>query len=397
MISADSSDEEIVRFFRWVEREARADPTVAANLAEILARSGECLEGSDEMTADVASTGGPSSLSTLLCPLFLIAAGCRVPKLGVPGRPAGGIDCLAQLPTYKTSLEPTQVRAVLDKCRYAHFVGSSRFAPLDARLFRLRQQYGAQAIPTLVAASLLSKKIAVGVRRAGLDIRVAPYGNFGGSWADAEANAVMFVRAAHLRCVEAYPVLTDGQFPYQPYIGRREALIALEDIFEDSATAWLQNHLSMCRAVALACVPSAGRPSIAAASSAELRRVFESNLIAQGSSPAEFNRMNGETRAAHRTVLHARFDGFVDYSLDGIRRALVTAQMAVASEAEFPDPAGVILLKTPGSWVRRGEPVATLRLDPPATAVTVSGLEDAICRTLDRPRGLGIEGVARNE
>ncbi len=62
-----------------------------------------------DLVADVASTGGPSSLSTLLSPLFLRAGGAVVPKLGVPGRPAGGIDCLAQIPGYRTELSAQEV------------------------------------------------------------------------------------------------------------------------------------------------------------------------------------------------------------------------------------------------------------------------------------------------
>src|SRR5690348_1284014 len=63
-----------------------------ASLSSTLARSGEQKRfPSNVHTADIASTGGPSSLSTLLGPLYLRALGFHVPKLGVPGRPAGGI------------------------------------------------------------------------------------------------------------------------------------------------------------------------------------------------------------------------------------------------------------------------------------------------------------------
>lgn len=66
-----------------------------ASLAVKMANSGALLPASPSATADVASTGGPSSLSTLICPLFLNLKGFTIPKLSVPGRPAGGIDVLA--------------------------------------------------------------------------------------------------------------------------------------------------------------------------------------------------------------------------------------------------------------------------------------------------------------
>ena len=174
---AGSTDHELLEVIASARRGDLDDAGIAA-LARSLAASGETLESNTDRTADVASTGGPSSLSTLLCPLFLRAFGWIVPKLGVPGRPAGGLDVLSRIPGYRVDLSAAEVACVLRDCGYAHFVAGERIAPLDARLFTLRQQTGAQTIPALVIASLLSKKIAVGVRTVGLDVRVAMHGNF---------------------------------------------------------------------------------------------------------------------------------------------------------------------------------------------------------------------------
>jgi hypothetical protein len=92
MIDSSSSDFEIVAFLRSVSEDAPSDASLAAELATALASSGEVYDPHCLLTADVASTGGPSSLSTLLCPLFLRVGGLVVPKLGVPGRPAGGTN-----------------------------------------------------------------------------------------------------------------------------------------------------------------------------------------------------------------------------------------------------------------------------------------------------------------
>src|SRR5438309_6583735 len=76
-----------------------------AYLATRLAKSGELLSKFDnQLVADVASTGGPSSLSTVLCPLYLARGGAIVPTLGVPGRPAGGTDILACVHGFTSSL-----------------------------------------------------------------------------------------------------------------------------------------------------------------------------------------------------------------------------------------------------------------------------------------------------
>jgi pyrimidine-nucleoside phosphorylase len=83
-----------------------------AELARGLASSGAELPP-DPCSADLASTGGPTSLSTLLCPLFLRARGLRVPKLSVVGRPAGGVDVLQTIPGFNAALELPTAKAAL--------------------------------------------------------------------------------------------------------------------------------------------------------------------------------------------------------------------------------------------------------------------------------------------
>lgn len=144
-----SSDDEVIGVVQTIARRCPADAEVAASLAQILAGTGGSVAIDHPLIADVASTGGPSSLSTLLAPLFLREGGAIVPKLGVPGRPAGGIDCLAQIPGYHSTLTPEEVEAVLASGGYAHFLAAGEMAPLDGRMFRLRQDCGAQAVPTL--------------------------------------------------------------------------------------------------------------------------------------------------------------------------------------------------------------------------------------------------------
>ncbi|WLA83234.1 hypothetical protein [Bradyrhizobium elkanii] len=110
--SAESEMAHVVR----LAKERGLDAEEICLLAEVLARSGSILSQAGRITADLASTGAPTSLSTLLCPLYLCGFGIAVPKLGVPGRPAGGIDVLAQIPGYRYRLDPREVHAIIDRC-----------------------------------------------------------------------------------------------------------------------------------------------------------------------------------------------------------------------------------------------------------------------------------------
>jgi thymidine phosphorylase len=399
MINIRSTDDEIIRFLLEIKHDAFSNVEVAAQLARTLSSSGLTFCSRSQQTADVASTGGPSSLSTLLCPLYLRAAGLLVPKLAVPGRPAGGLDCLAQISGYKTELTTDELHDVMDKNGYAHFLDAGRYAPLDARLFSLRKLHGALQVPTLVTASLLSKKIAVGVLRAGLDVRVAPHGNFGSSWTTAKENANFFINAAKLCNIKAFPVLTDARLPYQPYIGRSESLLALSEVFQGSSSTWLSEHIEQCKSLAISAAPSFLREKIAKTERSELEAHFFDNIKAQGGSIKSLKTKIAETRLLHTQQIAAEEDGFFAISLDLIRKALVTFQARQENkENPFPDPAGVILIRRPGEWVKKGQTLATIRVaDQNHTQAIIQELRLGICQTSSMPFGISGEGVALNE
>lgn len=167
-------------FGRWVARARAADllDEDIAKLAESLAASGERFQAL-ERSADLASTGGPGSLSTLWAPAILAASGYKVPKLGVPGRPAGGVDVLAQVPGYRVNLNRIEAKAVLDDCGYVHLLAGNHFAPADAAMFAYRQRVGAgKFIPEASAFNLLAIELRssmLSLARSRLSISLRPF------------------------------------------------------------------------------------------------------------------------------------------------------------------------------------------------------------------------------
>jgi pyrimidine-nucleoside phosphorylase len=333
-----------------------SDEGIAAH-AHVLAYSGEVLEQRDDY-ADVASTGGPSSLSTLLCPLYLHALGWRVAKLGVPGRPAGGVDVLATVPGFSPELDRETVEAGLRDHGHVHVCAGGGWAPLDAALFRRRQQLGAQQVPELVIASLLAKKIAMGVKSAGVDVRVAPHGNFGSDTAGAHINTSRFVSVAGILGIHAVGFLTDGSMPYQGYLGRGESLLALAAVIADRANGDLARHARDCFIMAAATVGAEDTPMPTAP---RLRAALGACLEAHGTTLASFDRRVEMLAATPRFPRRATHGGFVTYDLDRLRQLLVVRQSAGSGE-RFADPAGVVLTIPTGSRVSRGDVVVSIRV-----------------------------------
>lgn len=332
-----------------------------AYLAEIMAGSGKTIiNRTTEEFADVASTGGPSSLSTLLCPLYLQQIGYKVVSLGIPGRPAGGIDVLAQIPNYKIELNSADIEKGIKNYGYVHFLANEDFAPLDAILFKLRQKRQAQDIPALVTASLLSKKVAVGVKVLGLDIRVASHGNFGRTWEQAKLNARFFCEVASLLNIKAKCYLTDAEFVYQPFIGRGESLLALFNLFHNKAERNLSKHSDLCREMAYSLKSGNEEDNYTKKNVFEL---FKSNLLAQGGDITSFEYKAKEIQDGHSDeFLISDIEGYLKIDLNIIRDVLVNIQRDHLNlENSFPDPSGIILKKTTGDCVEKGDILASLR------------------------------------
>lgn len=335
-------------------------------LIEALAGSGERLPMGKNV-ADIPSTGGPSSLSTILCPLYLAASGLEVRKLGVSGRPAGGIDVLYQIPAYRTTFSVEEIKKIVStNASYFHFESGGAFAPLDATLFNFRKELGAINVPQLAIASLLSKKVSVGVSFVNLDVRAAEFGNFGQTFDECLENAQRFCEVAALCEVTAKCTVSDASIPYQPYIGRREALIAINNLLYGHAEMWLQNHNAfcqqMCRELLVThnqkfCVDNTTSMTLTA-----VRDVFETNLKLQGSSLDAFKDVIMES--GRESIIESKVSGRISYNLNCIRNSIVSAQTNAAIDeykSKYPDPIGVELLSEPNSYIEKGTPILRLR------------------------------------
>jgi thymidine phosphorylase len=334
------------------------DPDRIADLATRLAQSGHVYDPALG-TVDVASTGGPASLTTFIPPLILAGSGSRVAKIGVPGRPAGVIDSLGVLDGYRTTLSVKGFEAALNESGFANTLAAGTFAPADGILFRARQQLGAQAVPALVVASLLSKKIAAGVTRVAFDVRTFPGGNFGTTVECAHANVTLLQETARRVGIEAVCLVTDGDAPAQPMIGRFEALWALRSVLIGTPSDWLSDHLETCIHLAAA---AANRPPAVIDLDA-LIRAADDHLTAQGTTGLDaLDRYIEGIENRHRFMtIKAPRSGILSWKPAGLRAAVLSFQ-STGEQAQFADGCGIELHCMNGSTVQAGQPIARLRI-----------------------------------
>ncbi|UTA67557.1 hypothetical protein [Emticicia sp. 21SJ11W-3] len=353
------SDLEIKKICSVIKK-SQFDENQILKLTKILAQSGETLKFPNYSTADIPSTGGPSSLSTIISPLILKEY-FSVPKLGIVGRPAGGIDVLAQIEGYNLKLSKKQIYEMIDKTQYCHFISNNQFAPLDSRLFKYRSENGFKSVPGLVIASLLSKKVAVDIKNLCLDIRYSHFGNFGSSLEEAKNLSYNFKQLSSLLDINSTFYFSDNTKLFQPYIGRGESLLAIHEYLSGSKNNWLNHHIE------LECNEMVRTLTGKKIEKSELKRIiiknFTENIVFQGGSFTSFENIAKKIKNSHIYEFSAKKSGKLKFDIMKMRGAIVKIQNKyINSDQEFPDPCGLIFFKNQNENILENETVLTYRV-----------------------------------
>lgn len=122
---------------------------------------------------DKHSTGGVGDkVSLVLAPLWA-ELGHRVPMVSGRGlgHTGGTLDKLEAIPGYRTDLEQCRLRQVLEEVGCFITGQTEDLAPADRLLYALRNETRTVPSIPLIVGSILSKKLAAGVRRLILDVK----------------------------------------------------------------------------------------------------------------------------------------------------------------------------------------------------------------------------------
>ena len=183
-------------------------------MTHAMKNSGDTLEWQDivdsDLVCDKHSTGGVGDKTSLLLAPILAACDLFIPMISGRGlgHTGGTLDKFDSIPGYNTKPDIDVFRQVVKDVGCAIIGQTSNLAPADKKLYSIRDIVGTVESLPLITSSILSKKIASGLKTLVLDVKVGN-GSFNSTLEIAQNLARSLVNVAKGAGLECEAILTN--------------------------------------------------------------------------------------------------------------------------------------------------------------------------------------------
>jgi pyrimidine-nucleoside phosphorylase len=316
---------------------------------------------------DKHSTGGVGDgVSLSLAPL-VASCGVAVPMMSgrALGHTGGTLDKLESIPGFRVSLTSEEFSAQLQSIGVAMIGQTPQIAPADRKLYALRDATATVESIPLIAASIMSKKLAEGTDALVLDVKTGS-GAFMKTMEDAQRLAELMVRIGRHAGKKVRAVVSDMNQPLGRWVGNAVEVAQAVDILRGAGPPDI-TELVMLLGIRMLVVSGGARDEVSARASltAKIRNgegleKFRRMVAAQGGNPrvaddpasvlpvAKHREPVVATRAGYVTAINTRAIG-IAVSVLGAGRS---------SMDDGVDPAvGAHICKKHGDAVAVGEPL----------------------------------------
>ena len=347
------------------------DRAETAGLTDAMLHSGDRLEleSLGVPRIDKHSTGGVGDKVSILLAPIVASLGVAVPMMSGRGlgHTGGTLDKLESIPGFRTDLSLAEARRQLERLGCALIGQSGEIAPADRRLYARRNATATVESIPLIAASIMSKKLAEGLTGLVLDVKRGA-----GAFLPELDRGLELARAMiELGTDRGCPVtvlMTAMDRPLGRACGNaleiEESIMGLRGEGPDdlmTVTYALGAEMLLLAGVA-GSHGDAVRMQQDAVASGRAATKLQEIIEAQGGNPGVVDDPAVLPQASHSTVVAATRDGIVS-AVDP--RAIGSGVVAMRGgrtrvEDRIDPAAGYVVTVRPGDRVDRGTPLATV-------------------------------------
>jgi pyrimidine-nucleoside phosphorylase len=344
-------------------------------LTQSMIESGDQVDLSsiDGIKVDKHSTGGVGDGTTLVVAPIVAAAGGRVAKMSGRGlgHTGGTLDKLEAIPGMRVDLTQNEFLEQVRRIGLAVISQTGKLVPADGAMYALRDVTGTVDSIPLIAASVMSKKLACGADAILLDVKFGD-GAFMKEFEDARKLAETMVAIGRLRGRQVRAALSSMQAPLGSQIGN-----ALE---VDEGIRILRGERQGTGLEKVACELAAHLVEMSSPGvSLEAARQKVAQIVSSGQALQKLGEMieaqGGDRRvcedpgrlpqAAHKIEFKAQNSGFLGgLAAETIGTAAMWLGAGRRTKADQIDPAvGIVLNVEKGDPIQAGQSLATLHVN----------------------------------
>jgi pyrimidine-nucleoside phosphorylase len=340
-------------------------------LTEAMRRSGESVDLSSLPGAKVGkhSTGGVGDKVSIVLGPLVAACGVIVPKMSGRGlgHTGGTLDKLESIPGYRTDLGVEAFVSVLRDVGVSIIGQSAALAPADKKLYALRDVTATVESIPLIAASIMSKKLAEGSTALVLDVKCGR-GAFMKTEDDARALARAMVAIGGAAGVPTHALISRMDAPLGRAIGNAleiaECVQLLRGQGPDDLTDLIVTLATRMVMLGSGTSLERARDAVqqALSSGAALTRL-RAMVERQGGDPTVIDHPERLPHARHEAMLTAsRTGSIIGLHAERLGRAAVRLGAGREHVSDSIDPAaGIVIEALIGAPVRAGDAVLRLR------------------------------------